>query len=165
MIPTTRTSTFLPRLLSALVILGAVVAVSTCSDVVDAINPLAFHPDSCAEFSFWRNDTLLVKDLKIDVARDETGINAGCSVQNWDFDDDHSWMWYGMTDADPLCDDFDAEIHIGKRYWEVTSGKLTGSAFKFAEGQWKLHEVNNNVDKIIDGGKFEFEFHGTGVCP
>jgi hypothetical protein len=160
-----RTTSLLTRLLATLVLLGAVMAMSTCSDVADALNPLAFHPDSCAEFSFWRNDTLLVKDLKVGVARSSTETNAGCRFQNWTFEDDHSWMWYGLSGVTTMCDDFDAEIHVGKRYWEITTGNVTGTVFKFADGEWKLHEVNGKVDKIIDAGTFEFEFNDAGSCP
>lgn len=160
-----RMTTLLPQLIVALVLLGAAMAMSTCSDVVEALNPLAFHPDSCAEFSFWRNDTLLVKNLKVEIARDNVNSESGCRFQNWNLDEDDSWMWYGLSGPGTTCDDFDAEIHTGKRYWEVTKGTVVGSAFTFAEGEWKLHEVNGSIDKIIDGGTFEFEFHDTGTCP
>ena len=160
-----RRTSLIARLLVTLGLLGAVMAMSTCSDVVDALNPLAFHPDSCAEFSFWRNDTLLVKDLKIGVVRALTESKSGCRVQNWGFEDDHSWMHYGMDPFDVICDDFDAEIHTGKRYWEVTRGNVSTTGITFAEGEWKLHEVNGKIDKIIDGGTFKFDFQYPGTCP
>ena len=153
------------RLVVATALVAAVIASGAC-DSVNKVLGLAFSADSCAEFRFFRNDTLLIKDLEIGTARADVQTNqANCRVQNWDFEVNESWMNYGLDEFDVVCNKFDAEIHVGNQYWEVTTGERLTAGPLFAEGNWKLHEVKNNVDKIIDAGSFEFEFHDAGSCP
>jgi len=146
------------------VLVGVIGGLSTCDEALDAVGLGGFEPDSCVEFRFWRNDTLLVKTLDIGVARAnvETGQN-GCRLQNWDLEEDDSWLYYGLDEFDAICDVFDAEVHVGNRYYEVTTGDRSFGT-NFAEGQWKLHEITGSVDKIIDGGDFEFEFDVADDC-
>jgi hypothetical protein len=149
--------------LAALAVFAAAAVSVTCDDVTDAIlDP--WDPDSCVEFHFWRNDTLLVKDLPVEVERISTKTVSGCRSQRWESRHGDSWITYDLESA-ILCERFDAEIHVGKRYWEVTTGTQPPASVWFAEGNWKLHEVNGDVDKIIDGGTFQFEFSSSGSCP
>lgn len=151
------------RFLATLALVGVVLGLSTCDEALDVAG-LDFQPDSCVEFNFWRNDTLLVKTLEIGVVRSDvdTGL-LGCRLQNWDFEEDDSWIQYALDEFAPTCNVFDAEVHVGNRYYEVTSGYRTVGTH-FAEGEWKLHEVTGSVDKIIDGGDFEFIFDVGANC-
>jgi len=149
--------------LAAMAVLAAAAVSVTCDDITDAVlDP--WDPDSCAEFHFWRNDTLLVKDLPVEVERISIETVSGCRSQRWESRHGDSWITYDV-EVDAVCDRFDAEIHVGKRYWEVIAGRQETASAWFAEGDWKLHEVNGDVDKIIDGGKFQFEFNSPGTCP
>ncbi len=148
------------RMAGLLISVAVTIGLAACDEALDILG-VGFSPDSCAEFRFWRDDTLLVKNLLIGVERGqvEDGLTVNCRVQIWDFEEGDSWMLYAISGP---CQQFDAEVHQGNQYFEVTHGDVIG--IYFAEGEWKLHEVTDDVDVIIDGGTFEFEFHDANTC-
>lgn len=159
---TLRSAPFRCAMVTVAVLAYAIISI-TCDTAKDILDP--FDPDSCAEFHFWRNDTLLVKDLQVEVERKDIETVSGCRSQRWESKHGDSWITHDV-EGSITCEHFDAEIHVGKTYWEVTKGTHPHILPTwFAEGDWKLHEVNGGVDKIIDGGKFQFEFRGPGTCP
>ncbi|HET6350502.1 MAG TPA: hypothetical protein VFH88_15600 [Candidatus Krumholzibacteria bacterium] len=152
------------RIAIALAILSAAMVSTTCDKVQNALG-LTFVADSCADFYFWRDesraDSVLVGHVMVGIKREKTTNDAFCECVDWKTEDNVSWISYCVGVC--IFSDFDAEIHTGTRYWEIVSGSTNGTR-GFAAGSWKLHQKEGKIDKIIDGGYFEFVFKDENAC-
>src|SRR5262245_1678900 len=132
-------------------------ALASCEEVVgDLIDSIdgSFDPEACCHFEFWRNDTLLGRDVVLP-AEDETendpDIEDECLSAQWSFPNDDSWLKYQEPKQDAYCsEDFTAEIHLGNEYFEVVGERVeSGSRGEFAEGWWKLHVIRGDIDDLV----------------
>lgn len=159
-----------------LALFGAAVAgalaLSACDEIVDDLVDSidgSFDAEACCHFEFWRNDTLLVRNIVLpaeDETEEDPDVADECLSAQWRFVNADSWLKYEEPEDDAYCsDDFTAEIHIRNEYFEVVGERVeSGSQGQFAEGWWKLHIIRGDIDDIVDGGVFLFWLEPKSNC-